>query len=58
MDDAVALPEEAWILQTIKEGSQRPMVAECATMRVVAVRGVVPGPEVPLVLGRHVETGS
>jgi hypothetical protein len=43
LEMAVALPEEAWTLQTIKEGSQGPMVAECATMRVVAVPGCLAG---------------
>ena len=58
LEMAVALPEEAWTLQTIKEGSQGPMVAEFATMRVVAVWGALPGPAVTLVLRRHVETGE
>ena len=34
------------------------MVAEFAAMRVVAVRDTLPGPEVWLVLRRHVETGE
>jgi len=53
---AAALPAEAWTRQTIKEGSQGPMVAEFATRRVVAVRDALPGPEVWVVLRRHVET--
>ena len=53
-----ALPAEAWTRQTIKEGSQGPMVAEFAAIRVVAVRDTLPGPEVWLVLRRHVETGE
>jgi len=53
---ASALPAEAWTRQTIKEGSQGPMVAECAALRVVAVRDALPGPDVWLVLRRHVET--
>jgi SRSO17 transposase len=40
---ATALPAEAWTRQTIKEGSQGPMVAEFAAMRVVAVRDTLPG---------------
>src|SRR4029450_2585318 len=52
------LPAEAWTRQTIKEGSQGPMVAEFAAIRVVAVRDTLPGPEVWLVLRRHVETGE
>jgi SRSO17 transposase len=34
------------------------MVAECATRRVLAVRAALPGPDVWLVLRRHVETGE
>jgi SRSO17 transposase len=55
---AAALPGEAWTRQTMKEGSQGPMVAEFATLRVVAVRDALPGPDVWLVLRRHVETGE
>lgn len=53
---AAALPAEAWTRQTIKEGSQGPMVAECAARQVVAVRDALPGPDGWLVLRRHVET--
>ena len=55
---ASALPTEAWTHQTIKEGSQGPLVAAFATLRVVAVRDALPGPDVWLVLRRHVETGE
>src|SRR5712692_2970486 len=55
---ASALPTEAWTHQTIKEGSQGPLVAALATLRVVAVRDALPGPDVWLVLRRHVETGE
>ena len=55
---AAARPPAAWTRQTIKAGSQGPLVAECATRRVVAVRDAVPGPEVWVVLRRHVETGE
>ena len=55
---AGALPTEAWTRQTIKEGSQGPMVAEFAAIRVVTVRDTLPGPDVWLVLRRHVETGE
>src|SRR5712692_5116850 len=55
---AGALPAEAWIRQTIKEGSQGPMVADFAAIRVVAVRDTLPGPDVWLVLRRHLETGE
>src|SRR2546422_1358448 len=58
LEVATALPAEAWTRQTIKEGSQGPMVAEFAAMRVVAVRGTLPGPDVWLVLRRHFETGE
>jgi len=55
---AAGLPAEAWTRQTIKEGSQGPLVAAFATLRVVAVRDALPGPDVWLVLRRHVETGE
>ena len=53
---ASALPVEAWTRRTIKEGSQGPMVADFAALRVVAVRDALPGPDVWLVLRRHIET--
>jgi SRSO17 transposase len=56
LEVAGTLPAEAWTRQTIKEGSQGPMIAEFAAVRVVAVRDTLPGPEVWLVLRRHVET--
>ena len=55
---AAAWPAEAWTRQTIKAGSQGPLVAECAARRVVVVRDALPGPDVWLVLRRHVETGE
>ena len=55
---ATALPPGAWSRQTIKEGSQGPMVAEFAACRVIAVRDALPGPDVWLVLRRHRETGE
>jgi SRSO17 transposase len=55
---AAALPAESWTRQTIKEGSQGPMVAEFAAMRVIAVRDTLPGPDVWWVLRRHLETGE
>lgn len=58
LEVAAARPAEAWTRQTIKEGSQGPMVAECATRRVGAVRDALPGPDVWVVLRRHVETGE
>jgi SRSO17 transposase len=53
---AAALPAAAWTRQTIKEGSQGPMVAEFASRRVVAVRDALPGPDVWLGLRRPLET--
>ena len=38
LEVAAALPTEVWTRQTIKEGSQGPMVAEFAALRVIAVR--------------------
>jgi len=58
LDVATSLPPEAWSRQTIKEGSQGPMVAEFAACRVIAVRDALPGPAVWLVLRRHLETGE
>jgi len=58
LEVAAGLPSEAWTRQTIKAGRQGPRVAECATLRVVAVRDALPGPDVWLVLRRHVETGE
>ncbi|MGH8056742.1 MAG: IS701 family transposase [Candidatus Entotheonellia bacterium] len=58
LEVAAGLPAEAWTRQTIKEGSQGPMVAEFAALRVVAVRDTLPGPDVWLVLRRHLETGE
>ena len=58
LEVAAALPAEAWTRQTSKEGSQGPMVAEFAAIRVVAVRDTLPGPDVWLVRRRHVETGE
>jgi SRSO17 transposase len=58
LEMAATLPAEAWARQTIKEGSQGPMVAEFAAMRGVAVRDTLPGPDVWLVLRRHIDTGE
>jgi SRSO17 transposase len=55
---AAAVPSEAWTCQTIQEGRQGPMMVEFATRRVVAVREALPGPDVWLVLRRHVEAGE
>ena len=58
LEVAGALPAEAWTRQTITEGSQGPMVADVAAIRVGAVRDALPGPDVWLVLRRHGETGE
>jgi SRSO17 transposase len=58
MTVAESLPAAQWSRQTIKEGSQGPLVADCAALRVIAGRGGLPGPEVWLVLRRHVLTGE
>jgi SRSO17 transposase len=55
---AGARPAAAWTRQTIQEGSQGPMGADVAAIRVVAVRDALPGPEVWVGLRRHVETGE
>jgi SRSO17 transposase len=58
LEVATSLPPEAWSRQTITEGSQGPMVAEFAAYRVIAIRDALPGPDVWLVLRRHLETGE
>ncbi len=58
LEVATALPTEAWTRQTSKEGSQGPMVAEGAALRVVAVRDPLPGPEVWWVRRRQSATGA
>ena len=55
---AAHLPPEAWQPHLIKEGSQGPLLADCACLRVVAVRDSLPGPDVWLVLRRPPETGE
>ena len=42
----------------MKEGSKGPLVADCATVRVIARREGLPGPEVWLVLRRNAQTGD
>jgi len=58
LEVAATLPAVAWARQTSKEGSQGPMVAECAALRVIAVRDPWPGPDVWVVRRRHLETGE
>lgn len=55
---AESLPAAQWSRQTIKEGSKGPLVADFATLRVIAVREGLPGPEVWCVLRRNVRTGE
>src|ERR1019366_8110099 len=55
--DTVArqLPQAAWRVATIKQGSKGPLVVQVACLRVIAKRESVPGPEVWLVLRRGLE---
>jgi len=55
---AATLPDEAWSRHTIKEGEKGPIVADFTTLRVVAVRNSLPGPEVWLIFRRDVTTGE
>jgi SRSO17 transposase len=55
---AAFLPSDRWSRHLIKEGSKGPIIADFAVLRVVAVRDSLPGPQVWLVLRRHVETGE
>ena len=55
---AAALPADRWTRQTITEGSKGPLVARCAALRVIAVRGGLPGPAVWLVVRRNLLTGE
>ena len=55
---AAAVPAEEWQRLVIKEGSKGPLVADFACLRVVGVRDGLPGPEIWLVLRRHVDSGE
>jgi SRSO17 transposase len=55
---ATALPASAWSQQVIKEGSKGPIVADFATLRVIAVRDGLPGTEGWLILLRNGLTGE
>jgi SRSO17 transposase len=55
---AASVPAETWQRRVIKEGTTRPVVADFACRRVVAVREGLPGPEVWLLVRRHVDTGA
>lgn len=50
---AEVLPEEQWSRHLIQEGTKGPIVADCAAVRVVAVRDALPGPDVWLVCRRN-----
>ncbi len=57
-DIAGQLLPHAWSREVIKHGSQGPLVAEFAFVRVSAVRDGLPGPEVWLVLRRSLTDGE
>lgn len=52
------LPKGAWQRYTLHEGSQGPLVANVACVRVVAVRDGLPGPQVWLVIRRDALSGE
>ena len=54
--DALAqqLPAKAWIRAKIKEGAKGPLVCEFACLRVVEVRGGLPGSESWLIIRRNI----
>ena len=54
-DIAASLPQSAWARYTFKEGSQGPMVAEFAFLRVTTVRDKLPGPRVWAMFRRSLE---
>jgi SRSO17 transposase len=55
---AASLPANKWTRQTIKEGSKGTLIAEFASLRVVAVREGLPGPELWLIFRRNPATGE
>jgi SRSO17 transposase len=55
---AAGLPPEQWQRHVIQEGSQGPLLAEFAFLRVVAVRDGLPGPTSWLVLRRSLSDGE
>ena len=57
-ETAANLPAAEWSRHTIKEGSKGPIVADFACLRVVAVRGGLPGPDVWLVIRRNIVDGE
>jgi SRSO17 transposase len=54
-DIAASLPKSAWARYTFKEGSQGPMVAEFAFLRVTTVRDKLPGPRAWAMFRRRLE---
>ena len=54
-DMAGNLPKSAWTRYTFKEGSQGPLVAEFAFLRVTTVRDKLPGPRVWAIFRRSLE---
>jgi SRSO17 transposase len=54
-DLAASLPQSAWARYTFKEGSQGPMVAEFAFLRVTTVRDKLPGPRVWAMFRRRLD---
>jgi SRSO17 transposase len=54
-DIAASLPQSSWARYTFKEGSQGPMVAEFAFLRVTTVRDKLPGPRVWAVFRRSLD---
>jgi SRSO17 transposase len=55
-DVADALPADAWRPFVLREGSKGPQAILCAVLRVVARRGLDPGPDVWLLLRRNPAT--
>lgn len=55
---ATTLPRDVWSVHTLKEGSKGPLVAAFAAVPVVAVRQALPGPDVWLVIRRHLDSGE
>lgn len=56
--DNISLPPEHYQRYTLHEGSKGPLVADVASIRVLAVRNGLPGPEVWLVIRRNVLSGE
>lgn len=56
--DQISLPLEKWQRYTLHEGSKGPLVADVACVRVVAVRGGLPGPDLWLVIRQDVLSGE